>query len=148
MPKGNEERLRAKRPDDISDELPDGSVKLFTKVLGPTVDGEAARLLIEGDRLSLEYLGKMILAQAAFPLDCHYGISPRTAGRAFFKRGARVGIVIHRLPCMSPEIKGSKNSGTGKGPKKARAAGTKHTSVGGSAKATSPGSWNVKPASR
>src|SRR4029077_8396760 len=118
MPKGNEERLRAKRPDDISDELPDGSVKLFTKVLGPTVDGEAARLLIEGDRLSLEYLGKMILAQAAFPLDCHYGISPRTAGRAFFKRGAKVGIVIHRLPCMSSEIKGSKNSRTGKGRKK------------------------------
>ena|SRR2546430_2578564 len=103
MWKESSKRSGAKRPDDVSDEFPDGSIKLFTKLLEPTADGEAARIWIEGDRLSLEYLGKMILAQAGFPFDCHYGISPRSAGRAFFKRGAKIGIVIHRLPCMNPK---------------------------------------------
>jgi hypothetical protein len=82
-----------------------GSIKLFTKLLRPTVDGETARIWIEGHRLSLEYLGKLILAQAVFPLDCKFGISPRSGGSAFFKKGAKVGIVIHRLPCMSPKMK-------------------------------------------
>ncbi len=91
------------RPDDISDQFPDGAIKLYTKLLPPTEDGDAARIWIEGDRLSLEYLGKVILAQAAYPKDCHFGISPKSAGCAFFKRKAELGIVIHRLPCLSPK---------------------------------------------
>jgi hypothetical protein len=102
VPSQTTRKSRVKRPDDVSDDFPDGAIKLFTKLLNPTPDGEAARLLIEGDKTSLEYLGRMILAQAAFPLDCSYGISPRSAGRAFFKRGSKLGIVIHRLPCLSP----------------------------------------------
>jgi len=108
MPRNTRARPAYKRPDDVSDEFPDGAIKLFTKLLPATDDGEAERLCIEGDRLSLEYLGKMILAQAAFPLDCSYEISPKSAGSAFFGRRAKVGIIIHRLPCMNPKPKRNK----------------------------------------
>lgn len=109
MPRKIATKSGYKRPDDVSEEFPDGAIRLFTKLLPATEDGEAERVWIEGDRLSLEYLGKMILAQAAFPLDCHYAISPKTAGRAFFGGRSKVGIVIHRLPCMNPKPKTGKN---------------------------------------
>ena len=91
------------RPDDVADQFPEGAIRLFTKFLPPTRDGAKARLWIEGDKPSLEYLGKMILAQAEFPSDCLYGISPKGAGGALFDRKAQVGIVVHRQPCMNPK---------------------------------------------
>src|SRR5579862_3737470 len=108
MPRKTARRPSSKPPDHVSDEFPEGSIKLFTKLLPATRDGEAKRVWIEGDRLSLEYLGKMILTQAAFFGDCHYGLSPKSAGRAFFKRTSTVGIVIHRLPCLSRKRKAVK----------------------------------------
>lgn len=90
------------RPDVVSDRFPDGTIKLFTKLFPPTQDNPAPRLLIEGDATSLEYLGRMILAQAAYPKDCGYGISPKAAGRALFHKKAEVAISIHRLPCLDP----------------------------------------------
>jgi hypothetical protein len=108
MPRKTAPRPSSKPPDHVSSEFPDGAIKLFTKLLPATRDGEAKRVWIEGDRLSLEYLGKMILTQAAFSGDCHYGLSPKSAGRAFFKRTSTVGIVIHRLPCLSPKRKAVK----------------------------------------
>jgi hypothetical protein len=105
MPRKIAPRPGSNPPDHVSNEFPEGTIKLFTKLLPATRDGEAKRVLIEGDRLSLEYLGKMILAQASFSGDCHYGLSPVSAGRAFFRRSSTVGIVIHRLPCLSPKRK-------------------------------------------
>ena len=58
---------------------------------------------IEGDAFSLRFLGRLILAQAEFPLDCGYGISPRGAGNILFSAQAELGIYIHRLPCMDEE---------------------------------------------
>ena len=109
MPRSTKSRSTYKRPDDVSDEFPDGAIKLSTRLLPATDDGEAERVCIEGDRLSLEYLGKMILAQAAFPHDCSYEISPKSAGSAFFGRRVKVGIIIHRLPCMNPKPKVAQN---------------------------------------
>jgi hypothetical protein len=108
MPRNNKPRPPYKRPDDVSSEFPEGAIKLFTRLLPASDDGEAERVLIEGDRLSLEYLSKMILAQAAFPLDCSYAISPKSAGSAFFGRRAKLGFIIHRLPCMNPKPKAAK----------------------------------------
>jgi hypothetical protein len=110
MPRSAKPQSSSKPPDHVSSEFPEGSIKLFTKLLPATRDGEAKRVLIEGDRLSLEYLGEMILTQAAFSGDCHYGLSPKCAGRAFFKRTSTVGIVIHRLPCLSPKRKAVKKT--------------------------------------
>ena len=87
------------RPDDVSDEYPEGSIRLMTRITPPESEG-VPTLVIEGDAQSLEYLAKVILAQARFPLDCGYGIDPKGAGNAFFSPKAEVGIYIHRLPCM------------------------------------------------
>ena len=92
------------RPDDVSGEFPEGSIQLTTRMLPPECDGDVPSVEIEGDARSLEYLGKLILAQAAFDMDCGYGISPKGGGSAFFGGAAGVGIYIHRLPCMDEEI--------------------------------------------
>jgi hypothetical protein len=105
-----------KRPDDISDQFLDGSIQLTTRIIPPeSQENDVPTIIIEGDAVSLEYLGKLILAQVAFPLDCGYGISPKGAGNAFFKKGSEVGIYFHRLPCMGDGLEngGSDNESPG-----------------------------------
>src|SRR5450631_783062 len=56
-------------------------------------------ILIEGSATALEFLGKLLQAQAAFPKDCGFQISPVGAGNALFSQSSTLGIYIHRLPC-------------------------------------------------
>jgi hypothetical protein len=94
------------RPDDVSDRFPEGSIKLKTHLVSPESNGgDAPTVVIEGDELSLEYLGRLILAQAKYRYDCGFGISPKSAGNVFFKSGARIGLYIHRLPCLEKKEK-------------------------------------------
>ena len=52
-------------------------------------------ILIEGDRRSLEFLARLIQAQAGFDDDCGFQISPDGAGSSFFAAGSK-GLYIHR----------------------------------------------------
>jgi hypothetical protein len=63
---------------------------------------EEDMILIEGNRESLEFLGRLILSMAAFH-DCGFDISPHSAGKRFFTEAATLGIYIHRLPCTHPD---------------------------------------------
>ena len=54
---------------------------------------------IEGSKKSLEFIGKLILAQAKYKNDCGFQISPYDGGNRFFAPHAKKGLYIHRLPC-------------------------------------------------
>jgi hypothetical protein len=107
--KKTKKRIRSVSPDDISDQFPEGAIKLMTRIIPAELPGEGApTVLIEGDALSLEYFGKWVLAQAGSLLDCGGEMSPKGAGSPFFKKRAEAGIYIHRLPCMNPPVRSKK----------------------------------------
>ncbi len=98
-----DEELDFIRPDDVLEEFPEGRIVLTTRTIPRSADGDVPMIEIEGDAESLRFLGRLILAQADFPLDCGYGISPQGAGRIVFSANAELGIYIHRIPCMDQE---------------------------------------------
>jgi hypothetical protein len=63
--------------------------------------GSEKMLLIEGDRVSLEFLGKLILAHAQNKEveGCSFQISPSGAGNAYFAADSVMGLYLHTLPC-------------------------------------------------
>ncbi|MEZ5357138.1 MAG: hypothetical protein R2762_31250, partial [Bryobacteraceae bacterium] len=91
------------RPDDVLDDFREGSIDLTTRTIPASGQGDVPMIEIEGDADSLRFLGRLILAQADFPLDCGYGISPRGAGSIVFSPKAELGIYLHRIPCMDQE---------------------------------------------
>lgn len=76
-------------PDYICEEYSDSGIRISLKDLDDEV------ILIEGDKRSLEFLGKLILTQAAYAEDDGFEISPSGAGSSFFAAGSK-GIYIHR----------------------------------------------------
>jgi hypothetical protein len=88
-----------------SDKFPDGAIKLNTRILEPDGENDVPYVLIEGDARSLEWLGQVFLTQAKDE-DCGRQFAPRGPGSAFFnKRKAKLGIYIHRLPCVNEAAK-------------------------------------------
>jgi hypothetical protein len=57
-------------------------------------------VLIEGEAESLEFIGRVLIAQARSKKGCAFSIGPRTAGYKFFTKNSTHGLYIHRLPCM------------------------------------------------
>jgi hypothetical protein len=66
-------------PDEICSKYFDKGVKITI-----TVDGDMVYL--KGDKLGLEFLGNLILAQSKFNKDDGFFISPNNAGRGLFNR--------------------------------------------------------------
>jgi hypothetical protein len=60
-------------------------------------------LLIEGDELAFEFLGKLFLAHAKAINGCGFSIEPHGAGNAFFSKKSKMGAYLHRLPCDDPK---------------------------------------------
>lgn len=67
-------------------------------------------LVIEGDSKGLEFLGKLLLAQAS-TTDCGFHLNPNGAGKTFFGRKSTTGIYIHRLPCEQHRQRKSSTKG-------------------------------------
>lgn len=93
---------RGKRPDDVSGEFPDGAIKLVTEIIPARAKNDVPTIVFDGDATTLEYLGRLFLAQATYRSNCGFGISPVGAGSSFFVKGSQVGIYIHRQPCLDP----------------------------------------------
>lgn len=55
-------------------------------------------VLIEADRNSLEFLSRLLHAQAQSD-DCGLQFGPSGPGSAWFKDSATLGLYVHRLPC-------------------------------------------------
>ena len=89
-------------------------VKLTIKIL-PCIQGEdgVPSVLIEGNRWSLECLGRVILAAAADE-DCGYGVSVSGPGSSYFTKQSELGIYIHRLPCINGKFGGRMLRGSNK----------------------------------
>lgn len=79
-------------PEDLIDEYDGRRVQLDVRLL----DDET--ILFEADRESLEFLGRLFLAQAHSD-DCGFSIGPSQAGSAWFADSATHGLYLHRLPC-------------------------------------------------
>jgi len=56
-------------------------------------------ILIEGDSISLKFLGELLIAQSRSTKDCGCSIDPKGAGSTFFNEDSKYGLYIHRLPC-------------------------------------------------
>lgn len=76
-------------PDQVCREAAGKGVALSVRLLEDVV-------LIEGDQATLEFLGRLLLAQAAFS-DDGFEVSPRGPGSALFSSESPLGIYIHRL---------------------------------------------------
>lgn len=81
-------------PDIICEKYKDRKIKLKAQV-------KKNMVIIEGDKTTLEFFGKLVLAQAQFKKDCGFQISPDGAGKIFFHKKSPLGLYIHRLPCTS-----------------------------------------------
>ncbi len=83
-----------KSPDQVCSEASERDVALNVSKL------DRDTVLIEGSRESLQFLSCLILAQANFEEDCGFHIGPRGPGNVFFSNAARLGIYLHRTPCL------------------------------------------------
>jgi hypothetical protein len=91
------------RPDDVGDRYVGRGVRLAVKLLREPDEGLPS-ILIEGDRLSLEWLSDVIRAQAAYESDCGFFVAPNGPGNIFFGKDSEFGIYIHRLPCTEKRL--------------------------------------------
>ena len=57
-------------------------------------------VLIEGDQAAFRWLSDLFAAHAEFDKDCGFQIAPNGPGNARFTKGSKLGLYLHRLPCM------------------------------------------------
>jgi hypothetical protein len=91
-----------KTPDQVCAEAP--NVKFSVK----RVRRNEAYVLIEGNKAAFEFLSKLFAAHAEFSRDCGFEIGPDGSGNSFFKRGAKLGLYLHRLPCVEKMVSKSR----------------------------------------
>lgn len=82
-----------KTPDDVCKAYADRNVQL---TISTRDDGV---VVVEGDKIALEFLGHLILRQARFGKDCGLQIGPKMAGRSFFAKESPFGVYVHRIQC-------------------------------------------------
>ncbi len=78
-----------------SKEAPKKVPKIALSLLKDNLDPYADYVLIEGDSRGLEFLGRVLLAQAGFDDDATYFMAP---GKRFFRPTSTFGLYINRLP--------------------------------------------------
>jgi hypothetical protein len=76
------------------------------KVTVKPLPEDKSYVLIEGDQAAFHWLADLFAAHADFDKDCGFQIAPNGPGNAFFKKGSKLGVYLHRLPCV--EKKSSK----------------------------------------
>jgi hypothetical protein len=65
-------------------------------------------VLIEGDQTAFCFLSDLFAAHAEFEKDCGFEIARKGRGNALFSKGSKLGLHLHRLPCV--EKKKSKDN--------------------------------------
>jgi len=83
-------------PDDICESYSSRKICLSIRNIDDFV-------LIEGDRVSLEFLSELISAQASFEKDCGFEIAPSGPGGMFLHSSSEKGIYIHRIDRREPD---------------------------------------------
>ncbi|HTG36281.1 MAG TPA: hypothetical protein VLB76_25465 [Thermoanaerobaculia bacterium] len=86
-------------PDEVCGNYSGRDVQLSIRVL------EGDVVLLEGDRVSLEFLAELIRGQSTLERDDGFSIEPNGAGRKFFAKSSRLGLYIHRIDQIAaPEV--------------------------------------------
>jgi len=86
-------------PDEVCENYSGRDVRLSIRVL------EGDVVLLEGDRVSLEFLAELIKEQSTFDRDDGFSIAPNGAGGEFFAKSSRLGIYIRRVDeVAAPEV--------------------------------------------
>jgi hypothetical protein len=78
------------------------NIKLTVKPLPE----DTSYVLIEGNKAAFHWLSDLFAAHAEFDMDCGFFIAPNGPSSARFKKGSKLGLYLHRLPCV--EKKSSK----------------------------------------
>ena len=73
--------------------------KITVQMLRDAPDDENKYVLFEGNSSALEFLGRLLIAQALDKSDCDFHLAPIGPGGVFFTDDSDVGVYIHRLPC-------------------------------------------------
>jgi len=96
--------------DDVCAAYADKGARITVKPLSqaPSV------ILLEGDELAFEFLGKLFLAHAKAVNGCGLQIGPKYAGNVFFSKKAKLGLYLHRLPCDNDALKAYEATHQGK----------------------------------
>jgi hypothetical protein len=94
----NEHPTMHTTPDRVCAEYAKRNVKIAVRSL----EGEEDVIVIEGAREGLEFLGQLLLAQAASK-NCGFQLGPPGAGKALFAPEATKGIYIHRINASGTE---------------------------------------------
>jgi len=77
------------------------SPKLNVRLLGP-YDNDESYVLIEGDKHTLRWFGRILIDHATGRHGCDNFMHPRGPGNKSFARTAQLGIYFHLLPCDVP----------------------------------------------
>ena len=93
--------MRQPTVDDVCVAYADKGAQITVKPLPGTRD----LILIEGDALAFEFLGKLFLAHAKGISGCGLQIGPKYPGSALFSKKAKLGLYLHCLPCDNDILK-------------------------------------------
>jgi hypothetical protein len=80
-------------PDQVCGEA--HNIKLTIKPLPE----DKSYVLIEGNKAAFQFLRDLFAAHVDDD-DCGFQIAPNGPGNAFFKKGSKLGLYLHRLPCL------------------------------------------------
>jgi hypothetical protein len=72
-----------------------GTIKFTIK----TLQEDTSYVLIEGDKAAFVFLSRLFAAHVQAE-DCGFNMGPKRAGNAFFNRGSKLSLYLHRLPCV------------------------------------------------
>jgi hypothetical protein len=75
-------------PDELGEQSAKAGIRISIRDLDELI-------LIEGDRRALEFLGRLLIAQAESERDCGFGLSPAGPGSALFAEDSTHGFYIH-----------------------------------------------------
>jgi hypothetical protein len=77
------------KPDDICKEYSDTQCNL-------AIEKYKDYIVIKGNKESLEFIGKLLIAQATYEKDDSFQIAPKGAGSYFFSKKSKYGVYILR----------------------------------------------------
>lgn len=84
---------------EILDRYENSGVRLHMKVI---VNNDQSFVLIEGDSVSLKFVGELLVAQAEHADFCNLHLHPDGTGLTWFAEGSSIGLYAHLLPCDTP----------------------------------------------
>jgi hypothetical protein len=96
---GKSSSVKKKTPNQVCVRASQRNVKLTVKQLPE----DKSYVLIEGDKAAFQFLSNLFAAHAEDE-DCGFQIAPNGPGNAFFKKGSKLGLYLHRLPCLEKNI--------------------------------------------